>query len=100
MALELVPAKPEHVPELGRITYEAFKDISDKHHFPSDFASVAYRPNAPRDADAQREPLRRHGDVERPARRLQLPSRCRTRSAASARSPSRSRSRATRSAAR
>jgi predicted N-acetyltransferase YhbS len=42
MALELVPAKPEHVSELGRIAYEAFKDISDRHHFPSDFASVAY----------------------------------------------------------
>jgi len=41
MALELVPAKPEHVSELGRICYEAFKDISDKHHFPSDFGSAA-----------------------------------------------------------
>jgi GNAT superfamily N-acetyltransferase len=41
MALELVPARPEHVSELGRICYEAFKDISDKHHFPSDFQSVA-----------------------------------------------------------
>ena len=41
MSLELVPATPEHVPELGRICYEAFKDISDKHHFPSDFHSAA-----------------------------------------------------------
>jgi GNAT superfamily N-acetyltransferase len=40
MALELAPAKPEHISELGRICYEAFKDISDRHHFPSDFSSV------------------------------------------------------------
>jgi predicted N-acetyltransferase YhbS len=42
MALELVPAKPEHVPELGRICYEAFKDIHDRHGFPSDFPSVDF----------------------------------------------------------
>ena len=42
MALELVPAKPEHVPELGRILYEAFKDISDRHGFPPDASSVAF----------------------------------------------------------
>lgn len=41
MALELVPAKPDHVAELGRICFEAFKDISDRHHFPSDFSSAA-----------------------------------------------------------
>jgi GNAT superfamily N-acetyltransferase len=41
MALELVAARPEHVPELGRICYESFKDISDRHHFPSDFSSAA-----------------------------------------------------------
>jgi N-acetylglutamate synthase-like GNAT family acetyltransferase len=41
MALELTPAKPDHISELGRICYEAFKDISDRHHFPSDFTSVA-----------------------------------------------------------
>jgi len=40
MTLELVPVKPEHVSELGRIAYEAFKDISDRHHFPSDFSSA------------------------------------------------------------
>lgn len=40
MALELVPVKPEHVSELGRIAYEAFKDISDRHRFPSDFSSA------------------------------------------------------------
>jgi|SRR5450759_1902094 len=39
MSLELVPSKPEHVPELGRICYEAFKDISDRHGFPADFDS-------------------------------------------------------------
>ena len=42
MALELVPAKPEHVSELGRICYEAFKDIADRHHFPPHFPSVAF----------------------------------------------------------
>ena len=41
MSLELVPARSEHVSELGRICYEAFKDISDRHHFPSDFQSAA-----------------------------------------------------------
>jgi hypothetical protein len=41
MALELVPVKPEHISELGRIAYKAFKDISDHHHFPSDFSSAA-----------------------------------------------------------
>ncbi len=42
MGLELIPAKPDHVPELGRICYEAFKDIADKHHFPSNFSSAAF----------------------------------------------------------
>ena len=42
MAIEIVPAKVEHVAELGRICYEAFKDISDKHHFPTDFHSAAF----------------------------------------------------------
>jgi predicted N-acetyltransferase YhbS len=41
MAVDLVPARTEHISELGRICYEAFKDVSDKHHFPSDFQSVA-----------------------------------------------------------
>jgi len=42
MSLELVPAQREHVDELGRICYEAFKDISDRHGFPSDFSSAAF----------------------------------------------------------
>jgi len=43
--LELVPATPEHVSELGRIAYEEFKDISDRHHFPPDVSSAAiWRP--------------------------------------------------------
>ena len=42
MTLELVPARPEHVSELGRICYEAFKDISDRHGFPTDFTSVRF----------------------------------------------------------
>ncbi|MFC1694076.1 GNAT family N-acetyltransferase [Candidatus Latescibacterota bacterium] len=42
MVLDLVPAKPEHVSELGRILYEAFKDIADRHHFPPLFQSTAF----------------------------------------------------------
>jgi predicted N-acetyltransferase YhbS len=42
MPLEVVPAKPEHVDEMGRICYEAFKDIADRHHFPPDFPSTAF----------------------------------------------------------
>ena len=42
MSLELVPATPEHVPELGRIYYEAFKDIHDRHGFPWDIPSPSY----------------------------------------------------------
>jgi ribosomal protein S18 acetylase RimI-like enzyme len=39
--IELVKAKPEHRDELGRIFYEAFKDLSDRHGFPLDFPSAA-----------------------------------------------------------
>ncbi len=42
MTLDLVPARSEHVSELGRICYEAFKDISDRHGFPSDFRSAGF----------------------------------------------------------
>src|SRR3990172_7814309 len=42
MTLELIPAKPEHVDEMGRICYEAFKDIHDRHGFATDFPSVAF----------------------------------------------------------
>lgn len=41
MTLELRPPTIDDVSELGRICYEAFKDISDRHHFPPDFGSVA-----------------------------------------------------------
>ena len=41
MGVDLVRAQPEHVGELGRILYEAFKHIADKHHFPPFFPSVA-----------------------------------------------------------
>jgi GNAT superfamily N-acetyltransferase len=37
--LETRPVSPDLVPELGRICYQAFKDISDRHGFPSDFPS-------------------------------------------------------------
>ncbi len=42
MTIELRAVRPEDVPELGRICYEAFKDISDRHGFPSDFSSVEF----------------------------------------------------------
>lgn len=38
--VQLVPAEPQHVPELGRICYEAFKDIAERHGFAPDFPSV------------------------------------------------------------
>jgi len=38
--VQLVPAEPQHVSELGRICYEAFKDIADRHGFPPDIPSV------------------------------------------------------------
>lgn len=42
MSIELRQATAADVPELGRICYEAFKDISESHGFPSDFASAEY----------------------------------------------------------
>ena len=38
--VELVRAEPQHVSELGRICYEAFKDVADSHGFSPDFPSV------------------------------------------------------------
>jgi GNAT superfamily N-acetyltransferase len=38
--VQLVPAEPQHVAELGRICYEAFKDIAERHGFAPDFPSV------------------------------------------------------------
>ena len=39
--LELVRAESQHVGEMGRICYEAFKDLHDRHHFPLDLPSAA-----------------------------------------------------------
>jgi predicted N-acetyltransferase YhbS len=36
----LRPATPADIPELGRICYEAFKDLFDRHGFPLDFTSA------------------------------------------------------------
>ncbi len=36
----LTEAQPAHIDELGRICYEAFKDIADSHGFPPDFPTV------------------------------------------------------------
>jgi len=38
--VQLVPVEAQHIPELGRICYEAFKDIADRHGFAPDFPSV------------------------------------------------------------
>ncbi len=38
--VQLVTAERHHVPELGRICYEAFKDVADRHGFSPDFPSV------------------------------------------------------------
>lgn len=42
MAIELRPTTPDDVAELGRICYAAFKDISDRHGFPTDFPTVEF----------------------------------------------------------
>ena len=41
MVIQLVPAEPHQVNELGRICFEAFKDVQEKHLFPPGFPSVA-----------------------------------------------------------
>jgi len=42
MSIELRRTTPDDVPELGRICYEAFKNISDRHGFPTDFPTVEF----------------------------------------------------------
>ena len=42
MAIELRRPQPEHTAELGRICYEAFRDIAESHGFPPDFDSVEF----------------------------------------------------------
>ena len=39
-ALTLRPGRPEDASEAGRICYEAFRSIADRHNFPSDFPSA------------------------------------------------------------
>ena len=41
MVIQLVPAESHQVNELGRICFEAFKDVQERHHFPLDFPNVA-----------------------------------------------------------
>ena len=38
--IELIKPEPQHVPELGRICFEAFRSIHDRHGFPRDFPDV------------------------------------------------------------
>ncbi len=42
MAIELRRPEQTDIPELGRICYEAFRDIAESHGFPTDFANVEY----------------------------------------------------------
>ncbi len=42
MAVTIAPAKMEHIAEMGRICFEAFCDIADKHGFPHDFPSLDF----------------------------------------------------------
>jgi len=42
MSIELRQTRAEDVPELGRICYEAFKNISESHGFPTDFSTVEF----------------------------------------------------------
>ena len=42
MPLEFRQAQAGDVPELGRICYEAFKDIADEHGFPTDFPTIEF----------------------------------------------------------
>ncbi len=40
LPIQLAEARPEHVSELGRICYEAFKDLQDNHRMPVDIPSA------------------------------------------------------------
>ena len=40
MALELVQSTREHSDEIARICHEAYKDLTDRHHFPPMFTST------------------------------------------------------------
>ena len=42
MTIELRRPKPDDVPELGRICYEAFRHIAEAHGFPKDFVSPEF----------------------------------------------------------
>ncbi len=42
MTIELRRPEPEHITELGRICYEAFRDIAESHGFPPDFDSIEF----------------------------------------------------------
>jgi ribosomal protein S18 acetylase RimI-like enzyme len=41
MVIQLVPAEQHQVSELGRICFEAFKDVQEEHQFPLDFPNIA-----------------------------------------------------------
>ncbi len=38
--IELIKPEPQHAPELGRICFEAFRSIHDRHAFPRDFPDI------------------------------------------------------------
>jgi hypothetical protein len=41
MALELIPLKPQHLPEVARICHDAFASLHDRHAVPKDIAASA-----------------------------------------------------------
>lgn len=41
MGCQLIPAEPSQASELGRICFEAFKDLQDRHHMAPDFPNIA-----------------------------------------------------------
>jgi predicted N-acetyltransferase YhbS len=40
MSLEFVSAEPQHVDAIGRICFEAFKEVGERHAFPPDFPTI------------------------------------------------------------
>ena len=40
MAIEFVPSVDEHTDEIARVCHEAYKDLTDRHHFPPTFPST------------------------------------------------------------
>ena len=46
MAVTVRPAHPSDAEACGRIIHDAFRTISERHHFPPDFQLIARNPDA------------------------------------------------------